>query len=163
MEALFQEVFPEKAYPECKPTSSKILKDGNGISRGVGFARYGKTYSYDIDVTESRNRFRTPEVCQQIIDAFNNKVIGEGKMATTLQLRYADTEEQKKLKTFTAEKRQFKTNEYNEVVYGPNSPWRRFYSPVSASTSYYSPNQARVPSSVMPWSTQSQASSISPP
>lgn len=114
-------------------------------------------------VNNSCIRFRTPEICQQIIDAFNNKTIGEGKMATTLQLRYADTEEQKKLKTFTAEKRQFKTNEYNEVVYGPNSPWRRFYSPVSASTSYYSPSQARVPGSTMPWSTQSPSSSVSPP
>lgn len=83
-------------------------------------------------------------------------------MATTLQLRYADTEEQKKLKTFTAEKRQFKTNEYNEVVYGPNSPWRRMYSPVPSAT-YYSPNQARVPGSAIPWGIQSQPSSISPP
>lgn len=39
LEALFQEVFPADTYPEYKPTSSKILKDGNGISRGVGFAR----------------------------------------------------------------------------------------------------------------------------
>lgn len=39
LEALFVEVFPQKLYPEYKPTSTKILKDGNGISRGVGFAR----------------------------------------------------------------------------------------------------------------------------
>jgi len=42
LEALFQEVFPEKTYPEYKATSFKILKDGNGISRGVGFARYAR-------------------------------------------------------------------------------------------------------------------------
>ena len=105
--------------------------------------------------------FKTPEVCQEIIDAFNNKTLGEGKTATTLQIRYADTEEQKKLKTYTAEKRLFKTNEYNEVVYGPGSPWRRLYSPVS--TSSYSPVQVRIPSSNVPWSAPSQASSISPP
>ncbi|KAK4697497.1 hypothetical protein P7C71_g584, partial [Lecanoromycetidae sp. Uapishka_2] len=143
--ALFQEVFPQDVYPEHKPTSTKILKDGNGISRGVGFAR-----------------FENPEVCQQIIDAFNNKDIGEGKTATTLQIRYADTTKQKELKKYTAEKRQFKTNEYNEAVYGPDSPWRR-YSPLSTSTSSYSPIQIRAPGSAVPWSTQTQASSISPP
>ena len=116
-----------------------------------------------LSIANASIRFQTPEVCQQIIDAFNNKTLGEGKMATTLQIRYADTEEQKKLKTYTAEKRLFKTNEYNEVVYGPGSPWRRLYSPVSTSTSSYSPIQIRAPGSNMPWSTQSQASSISPP
>ncbi|KAK3174545.1 hypothetical protein OEA41_001791 [Lepraria neglecta] len=146
LETLIQEAFPEDVYPDHQPTSTKILKDSNGISRGVGFAR-----------------FQTPEICQQIIDAFNNKTLGEGKMATTLQIRYADTEEQKKLKTYTAEKRLFKTNEYNEIVYGPGSPWRRLYSPVSNSNSSYSPIQIRAPGSNVPWSTQSQASSISPP
>ncbi|KAL6719187.1 hypothetical protein ACLMJK_003424 [Lecanora helva] len=146
LEALFAEAFPENTHAEYKPTSSKILKDSNGISRGVGFAR-----------------FRTPEICQQIIDAFNNKVIGEGPTATTLQLRFADTEEQKKLKTFTAEKRQFKTNEYNEVVYGPNSPWRRLYSPASNAASYYTPVQVAAPGNPIHWSAQSQTSSISPP
>ena len=111
-------------------------------------------------MTNSRRSFQTPDICQEIIDAFNNKTLGEGKTATTLQIRYADTEEQKKLKTYTAEKRLFKTNEYNEVVYGPNSPWRRLYSPVS--TSSYSPIQIRAASSTGPWSAQSQASSISP-
>ena len=110
-----------------------------------------------------RLSFQTPEICQQIIDAFNNKTLGEDKMATTLQIRYADTEEQRKLKTYTAEKRLFKTNEYNEVVYGPGSPWRRLYSPVSNSNSSYSPIQIRAPGSNVPWSIQSQASSISPP
>ncbi|KAL2056172.1 hypothetical protein ABVK25_003815 [Lepraria finkii] len=144
LETLIQEAFPEDVYPDHQPTSTKILKDSNGISRGVGFCS-------------------TPETCQQIIDAFNNKTLGEGKMATTLQIRYADTEEQKKLKTYTAEKRLFKTNEYNDVVYGPGSPWRRLYSPVSNSNSSYSPIQIRAPGSNVPWSTQSQASSISPP
>jgi len=108
-------------------------------------------------------RFQTPEMCQEVIDTFNNKTIGEGATATALQLRYADTEEQKKLKTFTAEKRQFKTNEYNEVVYGPNSPWRRLYSPASNSASYCSPIQVPAPNGAVQWSTQSPSSSISPP
>jgi hypothetical protein len=106
--------------------------------------------------------FESPEVCQQIIDTFNNKEIGEGKAATTLQIRYADTTKQKELKKYTAEKRQFKTNEYNEAVYGPNSPWRPLYSPMSASTSSYSPLPIRAPGSAAPWRTQSQASSSSP-
>ena len=96
-----------------------------------------------------------------MIDTFNNRTIGEGKLATTLQLRYADTEEQKKLKTFTAEKRQFKTNEYNEVVYGPGSPWRRLYSPLSATAGYHTPITTPAAGPAMPWASQSQPSSIS--
>ena len=88
----------------------------------------------------SKDRFESPEICQKIIDTFNNKIIGEGKNATTLQIRYADTEPQKQLKTYTAEKRQFKTQEYNEAVYGPNSPYR-FYSPISGT--FPSPTQVR--------------------
>ena len=109
-----------------------------------------------------RYSFQSPEICQEIIDKLNNKEIGEGKLATTLQIRYADTEEQKTLKKYTAEKRQFKTKEYNEAAYGPGSPWR-FYSPMSTSTSSYSPVEVRPPGSAVLWSTQSHASSVSPP
>jgi hypothetical protein len=38
-----------------------------------------------------------------------------------LQIRYADTDEQKKLKNPTTERRQFKTHEYNAVVFGGTS------------------------------------------
>lgn len=103
------------------------------------------------------DRFETTEICEQIIATFNNKVIGDGKDATTLQIRYADTEEQKKLKTYTAIKRQFKADEYNEAVYG--IPFTN-YSPVSPS--FPTAIQARSSSINGSWINQSPASSISP-
>lgn len=104
-------------------------------------------------------RFESPDICEHVIRTFNNMTVGEGKHATELQIRYADTEKQKQLKTCTAERRQFKTNEYNEAVYGPGSPYG-FYSPVSAT--FQSPVPVRAPGTSGAWSNQSSASSISP-
>ena len=102
-------------------------------------------------------RFETTEICEQIIAAFNNKVIGDGKDATTLQIRYADTEEQKKLKTYTAIKRQFKADEYNEAVYG--IPFGNSSSP---SPSFPSLAPARSSNMNGSWINPSPMSSISP-
>ncbi|KAI0014433.1 hypothetical protein F4779DRAFT_559781 [Xylariaceae sp. FL0662B] len=79
--------------------SSKILRDNLGNSRGVGFARF-----------ESR------EVCDEIIQTFTGIKLGEEGLH--MQLRYADTPAQKELKRVTAERRQFRTNEYNVGAYG---------------------------------------------
>ena len=52
--------------------------------------------------------------------------MGEGENALPLQLRFADSDDQKRLKAETAKHRLFKTNEYNCVAYGdPASPWYR--------------------------------------
>ncbi|VBB83917.1 Putative Sporulation-specific protein 5 [Podospora comata] len=79
--------------------SSKILRDSMGNSRGVGFARF-----------ESR------EECEQIIKQYHGASIGDEGML--MQVRYADTPAQKELKRITAERRQFRTNEYNIGAYG---------------------------------------------
>ncbi|KAJ0166831.1 Sporulation-specific protein 5 [Colletotrichum tanaceti] len=79
--------------------SSKILRDSMGNSRGVGFARF-----------ESR------DVCDTVIKQFNGIPIGEEEMV--MNIRYADTPSQKELKRVTAERRQFRTNEYNIGAYG---------------------------------------------
>ncbi|KAI1762911.1 hypothetical protein GGR53DRAFT_532083 [Hypoxylon sp. FL1150] len=79
--------------------SSKILRDNLGQSRGVGFARF-----------ESR------EICDHIIKEFSGKRLGEDRMP--LQIRYSDTETQKEMKRQTAERRQYRTNEYNASAYG---------------------------------------------
>ncbi|CAH0048651.1 unnamed protein product [Clonostachys solani] len=105
--------------------SSKILRDSMGNSRGVGFARFeGRT------------------VCDEIIRKFNGVSIGhEGLL---MNIRYADTPAQKELKRVTAERRQFRTNEYNIGAYGtplvglsPNlytpGQWRRNGAPPSRS------------------------------
>ncbi|KAL1874785.1 hypothetical protein VTK73DRAFT_139 [Phialemonium thermophilum] len=79
--------------------SSKILRDSMGNSRGVGFAR-----------------FATRDECEDVIKKFHGAPIGEEGMI--MQVRYADTPAQKELKRITAERRQFRTNEYNIGAYG---------------------------------------------
>ncbi|KAK0627221.1 hypothetical protein B0T14DRAFT_579187 [Immersiella caudata] len=80
--------------------SSKILRDSMGNSRGVGFAR-----------------FETRAECEAIIRKYHGAPIGvEGLLMQ--QVRYADTPAQKELKRVTAERRQFRTNEYNIGAYG---------------------------------------------
>ncbi|TDZ47220.1 Sporulation-specific protein 5 [Colletotrichum trifolii] len=79
--------------------SSKILRDSMGNSRGVGFARF-----------ESR------DVCDAVIKQFNGIPVGDEGMV--MNIRYADTPGQKELKRVTAERRQFRTNEYNIGAYG---------------------------------------------
>ncbi|KAK0735723.1 hypothetical protein B0T21DRAFT_349182 [Apiosordaria backusii] len=107
--------------------SSKILRDSMGNSRGVGFAR-----------------FETREECEDIIKQYHGASIGDEGML--MQVRYADTPAQKELKRITAERRQFRTNEYNIGAYGTadvgihpsiyqQAPWSR-RSGVGADISY---------------------------
>ncbi|KAH8880664.1 hypothetical protein GQ53DRAFT_833123 [Thozetella sp. PMI_491] len=79
--------------------SSKILRDSMGNSRGVGFAR-----------------FNSREECEDIIHKYHGVTLG--KENQQIQIRYADTPAQKELKRITAERRQFRTNEYNIGAYG---------------------------------------------
>ncbi|KAI1359044.1 hypothetical protein F5Y08DRAFT_350057 [Xylaria arbuscula] len=79
--------------------SSKILRDGMGNSRGVGFARF-----------ESR------DICDRVIEEFQGVKLGPDGLP--MQIRYADTPAQKELKRITSERRQFRTNEYNVGAYG---------------------------------------------
>ncbi|KAI0165475.1 hypothetical protein GGR57DRAFT_121410 [Xylariaceae sp. FL1272] len=79
--------------------SSKILRDPMGNSRGVGFAR-----------------FETREICDAVIEEYQGVNLGPDGLA--MQIRYADTPAQKELKRVTAERRQFRTNEYNVGAYG---------------------------------------------
>ncbi|KAI9878405.1 MAG: hypothetical protein M1830_000967 [Pleopsidium flavum] len=101
----------KKMFPGYAVVSAKILRDSNGINRGVGFAR-----------------METHEICEDIIAKYHGQPFGEE--GTKLQIRYADTDEQKKLKNLTTERRQFKTHEYNAVVFGGTSPYQ-YPSPTS--------------------------------
>ena len=103
------------------------------------------------------SRFETPTICEEIINTFNNRPFGEGSDVTVLQIRYADTEEQKQLKAFTAIKRQFKADEYNEAAYG--IPFGRYSADVA---NYQSPLQGRAQGANGSWLGHSPASSISP-
>ncbi|KAI5868465.1 hypothetical protein GGS23DRAFT_602243 [Durotheca rogersii] len=79
--------------------SSKVLRDSLGNSRGVGFAR-----------------FENRETCEDVIQEFVGRLIGHERLP--LQIRFADTPRQKELKRVTAERRQWRTNEYNASAYG---------------------------------------------
>ncbi|KAI9303331.1 hypothetical protein BJ944DRAFT_241553 [Cunninghamella echinulata] len=82
----------EELFLPCQTISNRILRDPHsGISRGVGFARLTDRYS-----------------AQTIIDKFNGQTIGGSSAA--LQVRFADSPAQKKLKHQTARKRLFKTH-----------------------------------------------------
>jgi len=117
-------------FHEHEVLSAKILRDENGMSRGVGFAR-----------------FASPEICMSVINMYNGAPVGEDR--NQLSIRFADTPDQKKLKNLTAERRQFKTNEYNTAAYGPGSPYA---SPTTAT--FPSPVLARPPMSHAVWSVQ---------
>ncbi|GAB7356632.1 hypothetical protein MBLNU459_g7352t2 [Dothideomycetes sp. NU459] len=73
-----------------KVCSARILRDKNGMGRGVGFAR----------------------VCEEVIKQFNNNPISTHGEEHTIQIRYADSQEQKHLKQQTAAARQFRSAEY---------------------------------------------------
>lgn len=90
------------------------------------------------------HRFKSPQVCEKVIECFHGKKISNGTDFTILQLRYADTNQQKMLKMETTHRRMFKANEYNTVVYGTGSPYY-FESPLSSLSmsplQSYPPNQ----------------------
>lgn len=55
-------------------------------------------------------------MCDEVIAKFNG--VGIGEEGLLMNIRYADTPAQKELKRVTAERRQFRTNEYNIGAYG---------------------------------------------
>lgn len=61
-------------------------------------------------------RFENRDVCDEVIRKYNGVSIGQEGLL--MNIRYADTPSQKELKRVTAERRQFRTNEYNIGAYG---------------------------------------------
>lgn len=78
-------------------------------------------------------------ICDEIIKSFNGLPITTDGSNMVMNIRYADTPAQKELKRITAERRQFRTNEYNIGAYGTphvgmpvqaygiTTPYRRSY------------------------------------
>jgi hypothetical protein len=117
----------------------------------VSIASYQIISSTSIDAI---HRFAAPEICNQIIQEYNGKSIGtEGHI---LGVRYSDTQAQKQLKTVTAERRQYKTMEYNSAVFGTAAP----FLPSPTAASFASPLQPRVPGTNAFWPTQAQISPL---
>lgn len=86
-----------------KVCSSRILRNGDGSGRGVGFARF-----------ESR------DVCDLVIRDFNNAPVSKAPDGDEylMQIRFADTKDQKALKQQTTAARNFRTAEYESVTSG---------------------------------------------
>ncbi|KAK8162096.1 hypothetical protein IWX90DRAFT_289425 [Phyllosticta citrichinensis] len=91
----------QNIFGPFKVCSSKILRDPAGHGRGVGFAR-----------------FETRDICEEVIKKFNNTpvTVSDGEEEHTIQIRYADTQEQKILKQQTAAARQFRAAEFEYGV-----------------------------------------------
>lgn len=87
--------------------------------------------------TDERS-FESHEICEEVIEKFHGKAIG--KDGAGIQIRFADTENQKLLKASTTERRLHKAIEYNEAAYGPSSPFQ--YSPTG--TNFSTPLQPRI-------------------
>jgi hypothetical protein len=69
------------------------------------FSRY-RTQSDNLPSFESRT------VCEEVIKKFNNYKVNVSGEEYTIQIRFADTQEQKHLKQQTAAARQFRSAEY---------------------------------------------------
>ncbi|KAI9825341.1 MAG: hypothetical protein M1826_007019 [Phylliscum demangeonii] len=89
----------EAIFADHMVHSKRIIKDEKGRSKGVGFAR-----------------FASRDECEEIISKFHGHPIGQEQLP--LQVRYADTPEQKRLKQETQRRREFRANEYNAMAYG---------------------------------------------
>lgn len=60
--------------------------------------------------------FGTRTECDEIIKKYHGQPVGQEQLL--LQVRYADTPEQKRLKHETQRRREFRANEYNAMAYG---------------------------------------------
>jgi RNA recognition motif-containing protein len=96
-----------------KVCSSKILRTKDGHGRGVGFAR-----------------FDTRDACEEVIKTFNNHTINANGEDLQIQIRYADTQEQKSLKQQTQAARQFRSAEYEFAT----QAWRQGRLPYAGTT-----------------------------
>jgi len=86
-------------FEPFKVCSSRILRDSNGVARGVGFARF-----------DSR------ETCERVIAAYHNSAVTQDGETTLIQIRFADSGEQKSLKATTNQARVWRAHEYESVV-----------------------------------------------
>lgn len=67
-------------------------------------------------MSNQTHSFESRDICDDIIKKYNG--VGIGEEGLLMNIRYADTPSQKELKRVTAERRQFRTNEYNIGAYG---------------------------------------------
>jgi len=123
----------EELFQPYQVVSNRILRDAtNNMSRGVGFAR-----------------MMDREAADAIIEKFNGKLIPG--CTQPLQVRYADSPQQKRLKGSTARRRFMRAREYN-VLTGRASMDDPLYAEMAAN--FGSPRDTEA-SNEQPWSPMS--------
>lgn len=97
-----------------KVCSARILRDKNGMGRGVGFARsvFMSSVCLSPRLPSFLCSFESRNACEEVVKQFNNHPIPSHGEEHTIQIRYADSQEQKQLKQQTAAARQFRSAEY---------------------------------------------------
>jgi len=74
-----------------------------------------------LALTIIRARFETRDACEEVVKTFNNHTITSAGEELQIQIRYADTQEQKSLKQHTQAARQFRSAEYEYAT----QAWRQ--------------------------------------
>ena len=69
------------------------------------------------------SRFESRTVCDEIIKSFNNRPVEANGEEHIMQIRFADTQEQKHLKQTTAAARQFRSAEYEYATQVHKTGW----------------------------------------
>jgi hypothetical protein len=82
------------------------------------------------DVADVRCSFESRDDCEEVIKTFNNHTIKTQGEELQIQIRYADTQEQKSLKQQTQAARQFRSAEYEFAT----QAWRQGRLPMAGST-----------------------------
>lgn len=80
--------------------------------------------------------FDSRDSCEEVIKTFNNHTITSAGEELQIQIRYADTQEQKSLKQQTQAARQFRSAEYEYAT----QAWRQGRLPYAGSTAHESSN-----------------------
>ena len=92
------------------------------VSDLLGTAFVGLSYCRCVLLTLLAHRsFESREVCEQVIKDFNNTPVAKTEGEEHLiQIRFADTPEQKALKQQTTAARQYRSAEYESQTHGHN-------------------------------------------
>ena len=104
----------------------------------VSLGQYHPPMCYKCSYIANRdwNSFDTRDTCEEVIKSFNNHTIKSSGDDLLIQIRYADTQEQKSLKQQTQAARQFRSAEYEYAT----QAWRQGRLPLAGSTAHADSN-----------------------
>lgn len=87
-------------------------------------------------ITDLASSFESRESCDEVIRVFNNHTIESAGEELSIQIRFADTQEQKSLKQQTQAARQFRSAEYEYAT----QAWRQGRLPFAGTTTQQGPS-----------------------